>query len=453
VIRDLNDQPMFQSAPVACFPFGGLTTQPGSPEMRFLAGVMADIVRKGGLPGASITPRVCDPSAIGQYDLVIFSSGQVASASSESLTAIVDALGSRRLVAFGTFTADNFNANEKAKTEAAHAEEARKAAERQAAIDSFQLRDPAVVSAIHLNSPASVVCLMVPDIEGVTYMLKRSDSPFGSLVNGSTRILVATSANAIFLDLKKHDCFAAIAPAGALKAVAMALERDKITVEIDGGTLDSEKLASWKVLAAQDLLVEQEQQAKLLKAQREADAKQQAEDEQRQALEAERQKNDEAARQERIQEMRKLVASKANAVVDGFSDQLGSYMTTVRNEVASKQTSSRQPLSIFQPWTDAFATQIRQGWEFQAIKATVEDYGRAEWMNRTIEAISVRVEFPRMNRLIGEKQVDCIDFIWINDEEFGFRRNAKAVLCAKYGQEFFEWTQQNKFRSQWTLLQ
>jgi hypothetical protein len=273
------------------------------------------------------------------------------------------------------------------------------------------------------------------------------------LVSSSSRILQADSANAIFLELKKHDCFAAIAPAGALKTVATALARGKIAVEIDGGTITSERLANWRVLKEQDLLAEQTEQATLLKAQREADAKKKADDEQRQALEAERSKNDEAARQAKIQEMRKLVSSKANAVVDGFSDQLSGYMTTVRNEIASKQSPGRQPLSIFLPWTDAFATQIKQGWEFQAIKATVEDYGRAQWMNRSIEAISVRVEFPRMNRVIGEKRIDCIDFVWINDEEFGFRRNPITMPCEKFGPAFVEWSQQNNFTSQWTLLQ
>ncbi len=294
---------------------------------------------------------------------------------------------------------------------------------------------------------------MVPDVEGVTYMLKRSDSPFGSLVNGSSTFLVTASANAIFLNLKKHDCFAAIAPAGELKTVAAALTRNQITVEIDGGTLASDKLANWKVLKGQDLLAEQTQQATLLKTQRQVDAKQKAEDEQKRALEAERQKNDETVRQQRIQDMRKLVASKANAVVDGFSDQLASYMATVRDEIISKRLSSRQALSVFQPWSDQYAMSIKQGWEFQPIRATVEDYGRGQWMKRPIEAISVRVELPMMNRVIGEKKTGCVDFVWINDEEFGFRRNPITVSCDKYGPAFVEWSEENGFTSQWTLLE
>ena len=454
VIRNLKGDPAFQLAPMACFPFGGLTTQPGSPEMRFLSGVMADIAQKGGLPGASIIPRVCDLSDIGRYDLVIFSSDQVATGSSEILSTLVAALGSRQLVAFGTFPVANFDAGENAKVAAAHAEEARKAAQRQTARSSFQARDPAVISAIHLDSPATVVCLMTsPDAKGVRYLLKRSNSPFAGLVNGNSAILEVPTADAVFIALKKRDCVAAVAPAGALKDVVAALTRDNVMTEVDGGTLDSGTLANWKVLAAQELIAEQEGQASRLKEQREADTRQKIEDEQKQALEAEQQNDDDAARQVRIQQMRKLVGSKADAAVDGASDQLRRYMRAVRDEMIAKQPPGKPILPVFQPWADRFATQIRQGWEFQPINAVIEDYGRAQWQQRTIEAISMKVEFPMLNRVIGEKRMDCVDFAWINDEEFGFRRNMIAVSCDNYAAAFAAWSDENGFTSQWKLLQ
>ncbi len=453
VIRNLEGSPVFQSPPIACFPFGGLTTQAGSPEMRFLSSVMADIAKKGGLPAASITPRVCDPSAIGRYDLVIFSSDQVAAGSPEVLSAVVGALGSRQLVGFGTFTVANFDAAEKAKADAAQAEQARKEAERHAAIDRFQSRDPAVISAIHLESPATVVCLMASDPDGVRYMLKRSDSPFSNLVSRNSAILVVPTADAMFIDMKKHDCVAAIAPSGALKEIVAAFARQNIPVEIDSGTLANERLANWKVLAGQDLLAEQQAQAERLKEQREEDAQRKAEEEDKQKLEAERQQNDEAARQARIQEMRKLVASKANAVVSTFVDQLRGYMTAVHDRIVAQQSPGMQAFSIFEPWADQFAMEVKQGWEFQPVSATVEDYGRAHWKDRTIEAISVQVQFPMLNRVIGEKRTECIDFVWINDEEFGFSRNPTTALCNAYGPAFTVWSERNSFTSQWTLLQ
>jgi hypothetical protein len=128
-------------------------------------------------------------------------------------------------------------------------------------------------------------------------------------------------------------------------------------------------------------------------------------------------------------------------------------MSTVRSEILGKEPASRQALSVFQPWADQYATWIKQGWEFQTINATTEDYGRAQWMHRTIEAVSMRVEFAMLNRVVGERKSACFDFIWINDEEFGFRRSPITVLCDKYQPTFNAWSEANNFSSQWKLLQ
>jgi outer membrane biosynthesis protein TonB len=455
VIRDLDGKPAFQSAPVvACFPFGGLTTQPGSSEMRFLSDVMADIAKKGGLSGATVIPKVCDPSDIRHYDLVIFSSGQVAAADSpEVLSALVNALVSGRFVTFGTFTVADFDAKEDARIAAAQATQAKKEAERQEAIENFEARDPALISAIYFQSPATVVCLMAPDAEGVRYLFTRGDSPFAGLVDKSTAVIGADSANGIFIAMKKHVCFAAVAPAGALKKIVAAFARENVPVQISGGYITNEQLANWKILKEQELLVEQAAQASLLQKQREINTKEAAEEEDKQALEAERQKNDEAVRQQKIQEMRRLVGSKANAVVDGFVGELRTYMTTIHDRIAAHRPPGTQVFSIFEPWADQFATQIEEGWAFQPVSATVEDYGRAVWKDRTIEAISIQVEFPMLNRVIGEKRTACVDFVWINDEEFGFWRNPTTMSCNEYGPAFKVWSEQNRFTSQWTLLQ
>ena len=57
-----------------------------------------------------------------------------------------------------------------------------------------------------------------------------------------------------------------------------------------------------------------------------------------------------------------------------------------------------------------------------------------------------------LNRAIGEKTTSCWDFVWINDEEFGFLRNPIAVTCEEYKPAFGAWAEQNAFASQWKLL-
>jgi hypothetical protein len=476
VIRNLNGNPAFQVAPIACLPLGGMAAQPDSLEMRFLATVTASIEQKGGFSANSLLATVCDPADLGNYDLVIFTPTQVANGSLEVLTPLVEAIRSRQFVAFGSFTYAGFENAETAKITEARAVESRHAAERQEARANFQSRDPAIFSAIHFDYPAPVVCLLVsPDVDGLRYLIKRNDSPFGGLLNKASVVREVATPDALFISMKKHDCLAAIAPAGVLKVVMTALTRDNIIADIDGCSLSPDRLANWKIAAEKDLLAGQAQQATDVAEQRRLDAIETSKTNETRLLQAEREKNSEASRQEELERLRKQVVSKANAVVDSFADHMRTHLTSVGDEViATKQrTATGQVLTVqqlttlrqqhasdrmddFQPWASWLETKVQEGWVFSPITPVLEDYGRAEWKGtaseRMIEAISVQVKFPAVNRTIGEKATYCVVFSYLNDEEFTFRRSQLAVPCDKYDAAFLIWTQQNKFKSQWKLL-
>jgi hypothetical protein len=396
---------------------------------------------------------VCDPADLAQFDLLVFSGAQVSSGLPEILTPVVDALRQRQFVAFGTFTVAKFLAEEENRAAAGKAALARQQAEREQAIANFQTRDSAVISAIRLEAPATVVCLVVADPEGTRYLLGRADQPFDGLIGPGTAFRNLRSVNDLFIALKKRDCTAAVAAAGQLRDVLGALVRDGGTVEVQAGTLPQDRLDNWKLLSEQELVVKQDQQTRDLAERRRQDAIQKAETDQKQALENERRKQDEAARQEETAKMRKQVSSKANAVVDGFTTSLSGHMTAIYDAIASRKAAKSDTVSAFQDWSDWYEAQVKEQWEFSPLRASVEDYGRAQWRGRTIEAIAVRVQFPIMNRLIGEKKTACFQFIWINDEEFDFRRNQKSVLCQAYEPAFDKWSQENAFVSQWKLLE
>jgi multidrug efflux pump subunit AcrA (membrane-fusion protein) len=452
VIRNIQGNPSFQSAPTACLPFGALAPQPESPKAKFLQTVTHAIEQKGGIVSSepSLMVTVCEPADFNRYDLVILSAAQVSNGTMEVLTPLVEAIRQREFVSFGKYASTDFVAAEEVKVAAIRAEEARQVALRQEARASFQSRDPVVISAITLLGSSTIVaCLMADDLDGVRYLIKRDGSVFADLANAMRPV---QSADAIFIALKKRDCTAAIAPAGVLRDVMIALERDGIKADVHAGTIGRDQLADWKVLAEKDLLAKQDQQAKDLEKRRLTDQTQQNDRDTRRRLDAEHQKNDDAARRIVLEQMRKQVVSKATAVVDGVVAQLHTHMTIVRDEVVARKALSRQPLSTFQPWSGWLETKIKEGWEFGDINSTIEDYGRAQWKARTIEAISMRTEFPMLNRVIGEKVTACVDFIWINDEEFGFRRNPITIECDKYDPAFSAWSEQNGFVSQWKLL-
>jgi hypothetical protein len=468
VIRNLKGDPVFQNGATACLPFGmnGL-------DQRFLATVKRQIEQKGGLVSASLLLTSCNPADLAGYEVVIFSRSQVVGGTLEVLEPLASALRSRQFVTLGTYAVADFKAAEIAKGDAERQAKMHEEAARLDALKSFQSRDPSVVSVIHTEAPAGLVCITAsPDPEGVRYMLKRTDSPFAHTITANSLIRdPVADADAIFLAFKRHECSAAVAPAGLLRDVMAGLIRDGFKVEVDAGVITADQLAAWKVMSAQELADAQQKQKEAAETERQREAKQQAEEQDRQKLETQRQQHDEAARREELSRMRAQVASRAQALADDFAKKIQGHIASAVTEVndtklrakSGRVLSAREQIDLqqkyaadrldFDTWPELVSNLIKQGWEISPPQVGIEDYGRAQWKQRTIEAITVRMEFQTINRIIGERKTVCEDFTFINDDEFQFIRQAQAVPCDDYARTFEQWSQANAFISQWKLLQ
>ena len=472
VVRNLDGNPTFQKGANACLPFGGIAADQNTIEWRFLMDVQKQVEHKGGLANASLVLTNCEPTDLAHADLIVFSHDQLANGSVEVLSPLLDLLRSHQYVVFNTYTIASFQAAEDAKAAAERGEQAREQATREAALTSFQTRDPSVVSAIHLDKPAPIVCILSSgDTDGLSYLIKRAKSPFAGLVTQASVIRQFSSPNDIFIAMKRRDCLAAVAPAGVLKTVMAALVRDGVKIEVESGTISDDDVAGWKVLATTEMAATQNQQEKDRAAERKHEAEQAAINHEQQALAAQRAKNDEATRREKLDAMRTVIASKAAAVVDNFAKQLQRHMDSIAAEVSATAQRAKlgtvlspaeqaaqaakysgQRLDWTAPWDNQFANSVKEGWEYAPIQASLEDYGQAQWKSRTIEAISVRVNFPRLNKVIGEKSTACYIFSWIDDEEFSFVRQPMVTTCDDYASDFTGWKEATGFASQWKLL-
>jgi hypothetical protein len=105
----------------------------------------------------------------------------------------------------------------------------------------------------------------------------------------------------------------------------------------------------------------------------------------------------------------------------------------------------------FPEWAREILIKIQEEWEFSDVRMLLEDYGQSRWRSRQIETVSVRVELPISNRIIGERETLCYNFVWINDDEFSMMRNTQSFSCEEYESKFREWSTANSFRSQWRL--
>jgi flagellar biosynthesis GTPase FlhF len=470
VVRSLKGEVTFENGANACLPFGTISFDPGSLEARFLINVKSLIEAKGGITTSSLLLTNCNASEVAGYDLLVFSREQLGNGAAETLSQILDLIRRRQFVHFATFTIADFAAQETAKLAAIRAQEARALAERDAAAASFRTRDPDVISSIHTAAPARSVCLISADPEGLRYLLKRPDSPFAATIPADAGFRDVASGNALFIALKRQDCFAAVGPAGVLREVLSGLARDGFKAEVDGGTLSDDRLAGWRALALAELMAAQDRQKEAETLQRQREARQAVEVEQKRIKDEQRRKNDEVIRREELDRMRKLVASRASAVMDGFAKQVRGHLASMAAEVSETRERARsgQVLSAqdvarlrvqntterlnFAPWAGEVEILAKEGWDFGASNASIEDYGRARWKDRSIEAIVVRVEIPMINRIAGEKKVACYDFAWINDAEFEFMRQTMATRCDEYGPRFSRWAEANAFVSEWNLL-
>jgi len=285
------------------------------------------------------------------------------------------------------------------------------------------------------------------------------------------------TAEAIFVQAKRRQCGFIVGDAAYLKPIVTALERDGQKVTIAPLWLKQDRVdeilkavaTKYKDADLQARRREQEQRDRDTEAARKLEEERQRV-EQQEKLDAAKKANEDKEKQEDLKRMRKLVESRGQALVDTFNISARKHLSSVSQELlelkdaaaqrrmtdeqrAAKAQARRKERmadawSLFPAWV---ADRAKEEWEFGDTKATLEDYGLAKWRSRSIEAISVKVEIPMINRHIGERQTACWQFVWINDDEFNFIRNPLAVPCDKYPAAFKKWADENLFKSQWKL--
>ena len=295
---------------------------------------------------------------------------------------------------------------------------------------------------------------------------------------GSNPTISLATPDDMFIAAKAERCGFIFGDGAFLRIFIQALERDAYRTQLLPVILPRDRvdalLATMRAereAAAAQLSSEQESDARRVAEAQRRRTEQEAEAAQRRRLEDIRQQNDEAARRLELERVRRIVASRGRTVVEAFDQRVRRHIESVVAEVAEVKRRTRlgQVLSeqedranrvqyaaarmedAFQAWSRWVLDSAKEEWAFGDIRATLEDYGQARWRSRQIEAIAVRVEFPMLNRLIGERRTACTIFVWINDEEFSFMRQPASFECTGFDGSFRSWVQANGFITQWKL--
>jgi hypothetical protein len=309
------------------------------------------------------------------------------------------------------------------------------------------------------KSPGRDPALVLSDIDDVFLRTKRGECGF-ILGDGPTLKILS---GALERDGYSMELIPVFVPKDKADAFAAQIETERATSSARADNLQSEQ-ARLEAQAARDLQARQE-------AALQAEERKRVEIAQQARLEEVRRANDEAARIEELERTRRLVTSRGRAIQDVLDDKVQKHLNSVVTEVEDTKLRAKlgkvlSPQEIralnaqneldrldqeFPNWSNDILDKAKKEWTFGDIRVALEDYGQAKWRGRDIEAISVKVEFPMTNAIIGERTADCEVFTWINDEEFKFWRQAFSTTCASYNAEFKKWATANQFVSQWKL--
>ena len=319
-----------------------------------------------------------------------------------------------------------------------------------------------------------------------------ADINLGILVDkkpGEDAKIYSADIDDVFVFTKRDQCGFVFGDGATLKMMSDAFERDGFVVSLVPVIVPKDKadallaqLQTERAVSASRVSNDQTEQARLAQEALKRQAEQQAAElqrqsqrqvtlEQQQKLDEVRKQNDETARREELERIRKVVASRGRALQDVLDTRIRRHIGSVVQEVneTKRRAKLRQVLTEqqqaeltsryeterldgqFATWSQIISRNVKEEWEFGDIKASLEDYGQAKWRGRNIEAISVRVEFPMTNAVIGERMTGCTVFTWINDEEFRFWRQTASAACNAYDADFRTWAVANQFTSQWKL--
>jgi peptidoglycan hydrolase-like protein with peptidoglycan-binding domain len=255
----------------------------------------------------------------------------------------------------------------------------------------------------------------------------------------------------LFVDAKRGGCGFIVDSASNLKVLVSAFKRDGIAFEAGPGWISVEDVEALRDKIRKQQLANQaaadlshqrteEEQRKL-----DAEVARKAEEdriaaEQQKKLDEERKNAEEQRRQTQIVRMQALVRSRAQAVVDRVAEEIHAFIGN----------PAKAPLGAeFADFVREYRVRIDEKWEFSNVLAFIENYGKAEWRKRIVEAVSIRVQLPIINKVIGEKREACVVFSYINDEEFKMRRQFIMSDCARYSSDFSDWAVRNNFTSEW----
>jgi hypothetical protein len=102
-------------------------------------------------------------------------------------------------------------------------------------------------------------------------------------------------------------------------------------------------------------------------------------------------------------------------------------------------------------WAASYAKLKEDRWEFMEVRTTTLDYGTAEFKGRPLETAFAESRTRLRNRDLGAYKDLCIVTGYMDDTEFGMKREPIGVPCEDSAQALASYKQGRRFRSRWIV--
>lgn len=252
-------------------------------------------------------------------------------------------------------------------------------------------------------------------------------------------ISISSTVDEAFRKVQRAQCRMIYANHVDLKKVHDATQLLGLATEFVPAWVDSDKVANVRN--------EIEQQARELAAMRSASVAQQQTEEleeaKRQAALKEQLSVQRAEFRARYGDRAKSLISEINATVLGSIKEI--YDITKQRR---SPNFSENKFLFYENINRWFYDQSLKGWELDSLVPDVHEYGVVSWGGRNIEAVIAKIELNTKNRAAGMYGQDCWYVGYVNDQEFGVKRDPISVQCDD-ANAYQSWVDRLQFSSQW----
>ena len=277
----------------------------------------------------------------------------------------------------------------------------------------------------------AVACVVPPAkperSDGLKELLTRNTDAIAPTVSSDWQYFDTPTTDLAFLGLQRHQCGYLLGDDSDLRAIMLALRREKLKYsfapvwwdeeEVDHATFDAHDAAQQEIRKQEDLA----------RRRREGEA-----------LQAQRDKEKQTQKTEIERKLREANGTKARGLMNYVQD-------LVSGMAEERPVENGELFPAYSNWLNQrFADQ----WKTFNVSSDVADFGTVQWDRRQVDAVVVKTIVHQKNRILGRYEDRCYLFGFVSDDEFSMLRDPFAVDCDQTG-EVNKWKIGERFQSHW----